>query len=358
MNSYESYLEDIGFVSGPFVNRIKPLLDIASKMCPTEITDIIITNYIKNDLTIEFQSLWFFSDKYCLEAKEFLTKVDLDIAFFFESVKYWNIKLENYNYKKALNKRITKIKMKFGEVHYDILNKDRIIKEYFQKAKIKAEILTRVNSLGPRYQISDIKLLLTLLKIILEIKDFAVGGTPREMSKTHSVTSRFVYSLARLVFSKDMNLYTNRFYLHKFLRYDMSLLADAKPKGQITESDFIHMRNPQLQDLLDAYRKEKQKKVGNSLFTRAGIDINFTRWVKQLSEDTINNILKNHSEKLSIPKLLFICSQINKHLEILKFIVHSLKNKPWESKEISKVTGKSTYFIKKFEKLICEKKVK
>ena len=101
MNSYESYLEDIGFVSKPFVNRIKPLLDIASKMCPTEITDIIITNYIKNDLTIEFQSLWFFSDKYCLEAKEFLTKVDLDIAFFFESVKYWNIKLENYNYKKA-----------------------------------------------------------------------------------------------------------------------------------------------------------------------------------------------------------------------------------------------------------------
>lgn len=73
-------------------------------MCPDEIKDIIITNYVKNDLTTEFQSLWFFSDKYCLEAKKFLTKYDLDIAYFYESVKYWNIKLEDYNYKKASTK--------------------------------------------------------------------------------------------------------------------------------------------------------------------------------------------------------------------------------------------------------------
>lgn len=101
VNSYKSYLNDIGFVSDSFVNKIEPLYGIFSEMCPDEIKDIFITNYVKNDLTKQFQSLWFFSDEYCLEAKQFLTKVDLDIVYLSKSINYWTIKLEDYDYKKA-----------------------------------------------------------------------------------------------------------------------------------------------------------------------------------------------------------------------------------------------------------------
>ncbi len=52
----------------------------------------------KNAGSEEFINLWFFSDNYCLEAKQFLTKYDLDITYIFQSIKYWNVKLEDYSY--------------------------------------------------------------------------------------------------------------------------------------------------------------------------------------------------------------------------------------------------------------------
>ena len=106
MEKFDDYLKDIGLTSIPFTEKIEFVYNICSQMCPEEIKDIIITNYIKNDANEEFVNLWFFSDKYCLEAKQFLTKYDLDITYIYESIKYWNIKLEDYSYNDISNKSI------------------------------------------------------------------------------------------------------------------------------------------------------------------------------------------------------------------------------------------------------------
>ena len=52
-----------------------------------------------------------------------------------------------------------------------------------------------------------------------------------------------------------------------------------------------------------------------------------------------------------------MCSQINKQLEILKYIVYPLIKTSLELLKISKITGKSVKFIEKYEKLIYRKKI-
>lgn len=98
MEKFYDYLKGIGLTSTPFTEKIESVYNICSQMCPEEIKDIFVSNYIKNDGNEEFISLWFFSDKYCLEAKQFLTKYDIDIAYLYQSIKYWTIKLEDYSY--------------------------------------------------------------------------------------------------------------------------------------------------------------------------------------------------------------------------------------------------------------------
>ena len=76
-----------------------------------------------------------------------------------------------------------------------------------------------------------------------------------------------------------------------------------------------------------------------------------------MPQSRLDEILINHKSKLSMNELLSFCSQINKHLEILKFFVYSLIKTPINFTEISRISGKSNDFIKKYEKLIYKAKI-
>jgi len=80
MKKFIPYLQRIGIKTKSLFDRIESIYNVFSKMCPEEIMDIFITDYIKDDGTREYESLWFFSATFCLEAKQFITKYDLDIT--------------------------------------------------------------------------------------------------------------------------------------------------------------------------------------------------------------------------------------------------------------------------------------
>jgi hypothetical protein len=65
-------------------------------MCPAEITGMFVTDYIKEDGAREYENLWLFPQTYCMEAKQFITKDDFDIAPIRSRIHYWNIRKQDF----------------------------------------------------------------------------------------------------------------------------------------------------------------------------------------------------------------------------------------------------------------------
>lgn len=97
------YLESID-ITNALRERIETIYKFYQEIYPDEITDIFIADYIKEDGLREYESLWFFSKKNCMEAKQFITKEDFDVAPIKKRIYYWTIQKQNYDFKKATEK--------------------------------------------------------------------------------------------------------------------------------------------------------------------------------------------------------------------------------------------------------------
>lgn len=104
------YLESIG-ITKALRERIETTYEFYQEICPDEITGIFITDYIKEDGSREYENLWFFSEKNCMEAKQFITKDDFDITPIKKRVYYWTIQKQDYDFKKATKK--SRVHLKF-----------------------------------------------------------------------------------------------------------------------------------------------------------------------------------------------------------------------------------------------------
>lgn len=100
---FKIYLESIG-IGELFTKRVEDIYlfysEILKKM-NDEIRDIFITEYIKQDGSRQYDSLWFFSDKYFMEAKMFSSKDDFDFMPYACSLTYLRIEKQDYDFKKA-----------------------------------------------------------------------------------------------------------------------------------------------------------------------------------------------------------------------------------------------------------------
>lgn len=94
------YLDNLN-ITNILRERIEYIYKFFEEICPDEIVDIFITDYLKENESKEYESLWFFSTKYAMEAKNFTTKDDYDISPIKNRIHYWSIKMENYNYQNA-----------------------------------------------------------------------------------------------------------------------------------------------------------------------------------------------------------------------------------------------------------------
>lgn len=101
--AFTTYLKSIG-ITEALHKRIETSYEFYREICPDEVTGIFVTDYIKEDGAREYENLWFFSEKYCMEAKQFITKDDFDITPIRSRIYYWTIQKQDYDFKKATEK--------------------------------------------------------------------------------------------------------------------------------------------------------------------------------------------------------------------------------------------------------------
>ncbi len=97
---FRTYLEIIG-LSEPLRKRVESILEYYKEICPEEITAIIVTDYIQEDGSRVYENLWFFSNSFIMESKQFISNDDFDITSLKNRIEYWQIQKSNYDFKKA-----------------------------------------------------------------------------------------------------------------------------------------------------------------------------------------------------------------------------------------------------------------
>jgi len=100
---FKKYLKDVDII-GAIGEKVERIYDFYREICPDEITGIFITDYIKEDGERVYEHLWFFSEKYCMEAKQFIATDDFDITPIKNRITYWELKKQDYDFKKATEK--------------------------------------------------------------------------------------------------------------------------------------------------------------------------------------------------------------------------------------------------------------
>ena len=266
--------------------------------------------------------------------------------------------IEN-EYQSVINQRIEEIRKSRPEISYEILNEDKILQNLSKKKKDKAKIFELIDMVAEKHYIFHFDFFLKLFRIILNIRDFILGGTIENIANTHGFSPKYVKSIAKLVFQVQNKkyLYEQRFFHRKYIRQILISIADEVKSGKITRRCFSNLLNPYLQELLMEYQKIKEREVENSKFISIGLDFQFTQRLLKSSHLTSENILKSSIETLTFSDLLIMCSKINKNQEILKYIVYTLMNYPDDELSISKITGKSVEFIQECENIIRYEKV-
>jgi len=84
-------------VTGPLVEKILSLKQMAEYMCE-DIEDYILSEYLLQSGRKMYESIWFFSSKYALEAKEILTpNYSIDINYIYKNINYHQILYSNLN---------------------------------------------------------------------------------------------------------------------------------------------------------------------------------------------------------------------------------------------------------------------
>jgi hypothetical protein len=103
-DQFGKYLESIGIIAYPYLERIDSIYDFCKQICPDEITGIFVTDYIKEDATREYENLWFFSERFSMEAKQFTKGDDFDITPIFKQIHYLDIKKQDYDMVRSTEK--------------------------------------------------------------------------------------------------------------------------------------------------------------------------------------------------------------------------------------------------------------
>ena len=103
MLKLDEYLNRMGITTDILKDRVKLAYSVASQMCPEEIEEVFVSDYIKDDGTREYLSVWFFAKGYCMEAThKSITENSIDIVRI--KTKRLQVALKDYDFKKATEK--------------------------------------------------------------------------------------------------------------------------------------------------------------------------------------------------------------------------------------------------------------
>ncbi len=115
--------------------RVETIYAFYTEICPDEIADIFVSEYIKEDESREYENLWFFSSKYCMEAHDFVTKDFFDIELMKNRITWCEIHKQDYDFKRAIKK--SRIRLRFSLPR----NREGIIKASGQNCDYLKDII-------------------------------------------------------------------------------------------------------------------------------------------------------------------------------------------------------------------------
>ena len=98
------YFRSIGITAEVLLERIEEVYEFCSLICPDEIVDVFVDDYIEKDGTRKYVHLSFFSDSYSIGARNFLTDDDIIMVPIRKKVSYYIIKKEDYDFERATEK--------------------------------------------------------------------------------------------------------------------------------------------------------------------------------------------------------------------------------------------------------------
>lgn len=100
---WETYLNEMQ-VSAVLKSAIEERLQVAAKLCPEPIDDLLLTDYVDNEDRRSLESIWFLSKSYALEAKNFISSSNCDLAILRDNIAYFDVKWEDFDFEKATSK--------------------------------------------------------------------------------------------------------------------------------------------------------------------------------------------------------------------------------------------------------------
>jgi hypothetical protein len=115
---FSGYLDRANFVGVPMKMRIEQIYNDFKLICPEPITTMFVSEYMKDNNEMEYEGLWFFSPKFAMEAKNFMTKEDYDILKIRNSIVYCEIIKSNFDIKVAGSGGIAELKATRNNCNY------------------------------------------------------------------------------------------------------------------------------------------------------------------------------------------------------------------------------------------------
>lgn len=98
--NFEQYCESVG-LSQIQIPRVRQIFTEYGQIINQEIRDIFISEQTTAENARLYISLWFFTDSHFMEAKNFLTTDDFDLAILKKRVKYAHFTKGNYTFGQA-----------------------------------------------------------------------------------------------------------------------------------------------------------------------------------------------------------------------------------------------------------------
>ncbi|MGD0856150.1 MAG: hypothetical protein ABSA18_10150 [Dehalococcoidia bacterium] len=112
---FKTYLDSIG-MTNVLIKRVEAIYDFYNNVASVEIADIFVTDFIKEDGSREYESVWFFSPSYAMEAKSFISKDEFDISPIRKRITYWSIVKQDYDFLEATDKSRLQISFSLHEM--------------------------------------------------------------------------------------------------------------------------------------------------------------------------------------------------------------------------------------------------
>lgn len=99
---FTEYLVKIG-ATGPIIAKVEYICKICEYLCPDEIKEIYISEYILENGDRVYENLWFFSKKHCMELHNFTQKEYFDLTPIEKNVTRIIVDKENYDFEYSAN---------------------------------------------------------------------------------------------------------------------------------------------------------------------------------------------------------------------------------------------------------------